>query len=277
MRQAHAILSMHDHPSNPSKPHLKDDPITGQVAAMVEQLQDELDSLQQQLAWSNRLGQLGLLTAALAHETNNFLTPVRSYAQLALANPEDADLTQRALQAAVEGTKKVTALTDRTIGLASPNAAIQTDVCQANEVIESAIAALMPTIKQQGVNVLARVEPVQVGIDALALEQVLINLISNACHAMAEVTGRRQVLIEAKQGDGRVQLLISDTGPGIPAEVRGDLFKAFVTSKTEGPTPGSGLGLSICKQLIELAGGQLALASSSEQGSVFKIDLPQGT
>ena len=71
-----------------------------------------------------------------------------------------------------------------------------------------------------------------------------------------------------------MQLLVSDTGPGIPIEIRENLFEAFVTCKAKGPTAGTGLGLNICKQLIEFAGGQITLASSSDQGSRFQITLP---
>jgi len=266
---------MNEQPSSRPTPSHRDDPVAGQLLGLVEQLQAELDTLRQQLAWSNRLGQLGMLTAALAHETNNFLTPARSYAQLALANPDDAKMTERALRAAIDGTTKVSALADRVMGLASPKSTIETSVCLASEATASAIASMMPIIKQQGVNVLVRVEPVKLKIDALALEQVLINLIGNACQAMSNKPGRRQVLIESEQGRGRLQLHVSDTGPGVPDEIREDLFAAFVTCKAKGPTTlGTGLGLSICKQLIKSAGGQITLAGSSERGSSFQIDLP---
>ncbi len=252
----------------------QDDLAPGQLLGIVEQLQAELDELREQLAWSNRLGQLGMLTAALAHETNNFLTPVRSYAQLALANPEDSEMTDRALQAAVEGTRKATELADRVMGLASPNPAIQTGDCMANEVTASAMKSMLPAIKQQGVKLLVQVEPVKLSIDALALEQVLINLISNACQAMSDLPTRRQVLIESQRDREDVLLLISDTGPGIPGEIREHLFEAFVTCQAGEQSSGSGLGLNICKQLIERAGGEIALIDSSEQGSSFEIRLP---
>ena len=265
---------MNEQYSSRSPQSYRDAFAAGQILGIVEQLQAELDTLRQQLAWSNRLGQLGMLTAALAHETNNFLTPVRSYAQLALANPDDAVMAQRALRAAVDGTAKASELADRVMGIASPTALIETGVCLASEAAESAMASMLPLIKQQGVDALVRVAPVKVKIDGLALEQVLINLIGNACQAMSDRASRREVVVESSQVDGPFQLCVHDTGPGVPLEVREDLFGAFVTCKAKGPTPGTGLGLNICKQLIESAGGQIMLASSSDQGSSFQITLP---
>ncbi|MFK7787895.1 MAG: sensor histidine kinase, partial [Phycisphaeraceae bacterium] len=272
--RASSMLQMSEQPS--SRPALapEDDPLAAQLLELVESLQAELNDLREQLAWSNRLGQLGMLTAALAHETNNFLTPVRSYAQLAMANREDKELTQRALQAAVDATQKVSELANRAVGLASPNGTLETGVCMIDETLESAIASILPVIKQRRVKILARIEPIGSRMDALALEQVLINLISNACQAMSGTPGRREVLIESEQGDGRVILTIADTGRGISPDIRDNLFEAFVTANSNGSAVGSGLGLCICKQLVEAAGGEITLASSSEQGSTFKIDLP---
>lgn len=244
---------------------------------MIDELQAELDELRNQLAWSNRLGQLGMLTAALAHETNNFMTPVRTYAQLALANPDDARLTERALRAAEEGTQKAQALTERILGLAMPNRAIQTGVCLVQEAVTSAVKTLLPMIKQQSVHVLTKIDPNRARIDALSLEQVLINLVGNACQAMSCSEGRSQIVIESQHQGGKIVLSVADNGPGVPPEIRDQLFEAFVTQGQSSKASGSGLGLSICKQLIESAGGQIALTSSSGAGSTFRIELPSAS
>lgn len=244
---------------------------------LVAQLQAELDALREQLAWSNRLSQLGMLTAALAHELNNQLTPIRSYAQLALANPENTNLTERALNSAIVGSDKANSLISRVLELSSPEASKQAQACQVNEVVEDAIACMLPTSKQFGVNLIAHVEPGTACIDALSLEQVLVNLISNACQAMANNEGRRQILLQTAESNGRFILSVKDSGPGVPDPIREKLFEPFVTREGSGSgseRQGTGLGLSICKQLIAAAGGQINLASSSEAGSTFQIDLP---
>ncbi|MEO0474372.1 MAG: HAMP domain-containing sensor histidine kinase [Planctomycetota bacterium] len=257
--------------STASEPH---DAIGGQALDIIGELQAELDSLREQLTHSNRLSQLGMLTAALAHETNNFLTPVRCYAQLALANQDDPATTTRALQSAVQGCQKVAELAERVIGLGAPNGMIQTGVCQAGEVIDSVLESLGPSLKQQRIHAQTELEVIELGIDRLTLEQVLINLISNACQAMAGSSRAKHVRIDAEKGDAYAELFVSDTGPGIPEPIRDVLFKPFTTQSGSGNSIGSGLGLSICRQLVESVGGKIELASTSDQGSRFRIVLP---
>lgn len=255
-----------------------------QALGLSEQLQRELDSLREQLAWSNRLSQLGVLTAALAHETNNLLVPIGSYAQLAKANPGDERLTQLALNAAITGSKKVAKLVESVVSLASPGKVELQTSCQVNVVVEDAIACMLPIIKQHGVNVISRVEPACVSIDALALEQVMVNLISNACHAMSKMNSKREIIIESQQGENILTLSVSDSGPGIAEAVIDHLFEPFITQQdkqaieTGRQTPtqepmGTGLGLSICKQLVESAGGQIMLAEQQKLGASFVIKL----
>jgi two-component system sensor kinase FixL len=275
------LIHMSEQRSIQSQASKPDDHVADQALGFVEQWQAELDALREQITAMNRMGQLGMLTAALAHETNNLLTPIRSYAQLALKNTDDTLAVQRALRVAIEGTQKITALTERVIDLAGPNHLIQTGVCCCSVVSASAIQDLSLLTRQQGVRVKTDVEPVSVRIDALSLEQVLINLIGNACHAMRGMS-RQQVIRLSSRIDGEsVVLSISDTGPGVPAEIREEIFEAFVTSKqgdrsksSDTQPAGSGLGLNICRQLIESAGGEIKLARSSEGGSVFEITLP---
>lgn len=262
-----------------------------QAMGHIDRLQQELNDLREQLAWSNRLSQLGVLTAALAHETNNLLVPIGSYAQLAKANPGDERLTQRALDAAITGTAKVARLIEGVVTLAGPVKEEQASSCRVNEVVEEAIACMLPIIKQHGVNVISRVEPVHAGMDALALEQVLINLISNACQAMSEMNGKRQIVIESIDDKDGLSLRVSDTGPGVAESLRDHLFEAFVTQRTNqskqsdaalceadvdglpSKSTGSGLGLSICKQLVEAAGGKITLNKQPQKGASFVIKL----
>lgn len=268
------------------------DGIGQQALQLVGELQAELNRLRKQLAWSNRLGQLGTLTAALAHETNNLLTPVRSYAQLALANPENPELTEQALNAAVAGTDKTNRLLERVLGLASPSDSAEGAGCYASEAVDEALQSMAPAFRQGRVTTMVKVPPTKVGIDALMLEQVLINLLTNACQAMAEQAGKRTVRIESQQQHGRLVLSVTDNGPGIPEPVRERIFEPFVSHQpaseyetaqaavsngcSTSTKPGSGLGLSICKEILASAGGQILLDDGVRQGCSFQIDLPLG-
>lgn len=262
-----------------------------EALSLASQLQAELDELREELAWSSRLAQLGMLTAVLAHELNNQITPICSYAQLALANPDKTELTTKALNAAVAHSEKACGLIERVLDLATPNPSKQERACFIPDIVDNALACMQPTAQQVGVNLIARVRPGAAAMDSLALEQVLINLVANACQAMSSTVGQRQIEIQSHESNKRLILTVADTGPGIPRLIRETLFEPFVTSPSHPsetstveqaqsqPNPsskrqGTGLGLSICKQLVVEAGGQITLSTSTSAGTTFRIDLP---
>lgn len=267
-----------------------------QAFEMVAQLQRDLDVLRDQLAWSNRLSQVGLLATALAHETNNLLTPMRSFAELALAQPGNTALAERALRAAIQASGKAARLADRVMSFGSPQDVEVLATCRPLQVIEESLACLLPFIKQYGVQLVTRVEDVGVRIDSLSLEQVVVNLVANACQAMEKQPGRRQILIASEQRGDSFILSVRDTGPGVPEALRDHLFDPFISGKRGdhdscissvgglgrpmaqdvNASGGAGLGLSICRQLVESACGQIVLAQTSAQGSTFEITLPLG-
>lgn len=263
---------------------------TEQLLGLVAQLQAELDELRRELAESNRLAQLGMLTAGLAHEMNNFLTPIRSYAQLALARLDEKQATLKALHAAVQGTQKAGRLAERVMSLAANNSVFETRVCDVKAVVGSALVCMTPMNEEQGIEVWTEVEPTEVAIDALALEQVLINLIANACQAMSGSQGDRQIHMASQRVGNRLILDVRDTGPGVDVELRDKVFEPFVTSTPSmrggtqclsptapGAGGGSGLGLSICRQLVEAVDGTITLEKTDERGTIFRINLPIAT
>jgi len=106
-------------------------------------------------------------------------------------------------------------------------------------------------------------------IDRVQIQQVLLNLMRNAIEAMAHAPPRRLLISTTRAGD-RVEVRVADSGPGISDAVRAGLFQPFVTSKAEG----IGIGLSICRDIIEAHGGELLVASSSAAGTVFCFSVP---
>jgi len=108
--------------------------------------------------------------------------------------------------------------------------------------------------------------------DPGALEQVFMNLISNACDAIVEANIEGpEIVFSSQRLEGLVKLTIKDNGTGIPEEIQDSVFSSFVTTKPEGK--GTGLGLSICKQIIEIHQGRIELGSQSH-GAEFIITLP---
>jgi signal transduction histidine kinase len=108
--------------------------------------------------------------------------------------------------------------------------------------------------------------------DRVQLQQVIINLVLNALQAMASVTGRRRVVLirSQREHDGRVVVAVADTGDGIDTKSMDKLFQAFFTTKPSG----MGMGLSICRSIIEAHGGQVSAANNPGPGATFQFILP---
>jgi two-component system NtrC family sensor kinase len=104
------------------------------------------------------------------------------------------------------------------------------------------------------------------------VQQVLINLINNATDAMAGQTGPKMIRIAAAEREGMIRVEVADSGPGIPEAARGRLFEPFFTTKGEGR--GTGLGLAVCKQIIEDHGGRMGFRTQLGQGTTFFFELP---
>jgi two-component system sensor kinase FixL len=107
-------------------------------------------------------------------------------------------------------------------------------------------------------------------IDRVQLQQVLVNLIRNAIEAMADAA-RHELSIATRGAGGMVAITVADTGPGLPEAVRVRLFQPFVTTKPGG----MGVGLSICRTIVEAHGGELRAEDAPEGGTVFRLTVPR--
>lgn len=249
------------------------------IVTRMEQAEAELDALRTELDHCHQLATLGTLTAGIAHEINNILTPVLAYAQLARSNPNDTALRSKALDRAIAGVEAASRITEAVLGFArSDDEAEQAVIVDA---IDSSIACLSRDPARDGVRLIVDVDAdMHVKIRPLALQQVLLNLILNALSVLHGKPG--ELRIEATQEpDGATRIRVADNGPGIPAEIASTLFDPFVTMRGTGkssPTGhgGSGLGLAVCRRLIENSGGTIVLEPTTEdrQGASFLISLP---
>lgn len=250
----------------------------------LRQAQDELDSLERELEHSHRLATLGTLAAGIAHEINNILTPVLAYAQLASNSPADRQLQAKALQKTVQGVQNATQITQAMLGFAS--APEEPQWANILDVLQAALDCIGRDPAKDRINLTVNAHPdLCVQIRPLALQQVLMNLILNACSAMRNRGGELAVSAVG-QADGTSIIRLSDNGPGIPAEVVGRLFEPFATGRRNAKQPkgktggqqrqtdGTGLGLAICKRLVEAAAGNICASSKPGKGATFTITLP---
>ena len=249
------------------------------IVDRLEQAEAELDALRTELDHCQQLATLGTLTAGIAHEINNILTPVLAYAQLARSNPNDTALRSKALDRAIAGVEAASRITAAVLGFArADDGAEQALIADA---IDSSIACLSRDPARDGVRLVVDVDAeMHVQIKPLALQQVLLNLILNALSVLHGKPG--ELRIEAtQQPDGTTRIRVSDNGPGIPEEISATLFDPFVTTRPNGKTSptghgGSGLGLAVCRRLIENSGGTIVLEPTTpeQQGASFLISLP---
>lgn len=218
---------------------------------------------------SEKMGAIGMLAGNIAHELNNPLTGLRALTQVLLQEASK----EGNLHADLVEIEKATARSQRIIknllefskGEDQPSEYISAD-----EVIERTLPMLKSALRTHRLEVDLQTLNVSVFVEPHLLQQVVFNLINNACQAMKD-PGRLQVITKAESG--KVFISIEDTGPGIPEEIQRRIFEPFFTTKKEGH--GTGLGLSMSKSIIEKFGGTIQFHNVEPHGSCFTIVLPQ--
>ena len=260
-----------------------------QLLAQLEKLEAQLSQVREHLTRSHRLTTLGTLAATVAHEYHNILTPVVSYAQMAMADPDNIELTRKALQKALAGADRATRLSASVLGFSRLSDG--SNCADLRQTVDEAVATLARDPRKDGIELRIDVpDGLYVAIDSLSLQQVLMNLMLNARKAMRCSGGhlfiQAQTLPARRRSSERVLIELRDSGPGIPPSVQRHLFEPFVTE----PMPdeqsqggqvesGTGLGLYICRDLITAAGGSIEVQSvaapHADHGAAFRIELPR--
>lgn len=247
-----------------------------QLLEHFEMLEAQFQLVREGLTQSHRLATLGTLASIIAHEYNNILTPIISYAQMALANEEDTELLKKAVVKALQGAERAAKISSSLLGFSSgnddqPNSKLQ-------HAIGEAINCLARDPSKDGIELTIDVPDLIIMIKPIDLQQVLLNLILNARQAMRPHGG--QLHISATHDHNTVFITIADTGPGIPEKICKTLFEPFVTVRSSsqsepGKAKGTGLGLCICRDLIRNAGGSISVISEPGKGATFHITLPK--
>lgn len=247
-----------------------------QLLSHFAQLEAQLAQVREGIMHSHRLATLGTITSIVAHEYNNILTPIMSYAQLALASPDDTELMKKAVEKALHGAERAAKISASLLGFARE--ADQQHVARLPQVIQDAVSCLARDPKRDGLDMTVDVPDLALAITPINLEQVLVNLFLNAKQAMRRTGGQLRVTART---DGALAVIdVRDTGPGIPPEIQNRLFEPFVTHRHEsgplspGERKGTGLGLCLCRDLLRAAGGNITYTTAPGQGTTFHLTLP---
>jgi len=255
------------------------DALTSRIAEM----QQQLDALREQLTESQRLATIGTIAAVIAHEFNNLLTPIVSYSQYALSSANsdapDMELVRKALGKAFQSSSKAGQICTSMLGLARGESTL--GPVEVQRLVDETLSVLARDPQKDGIALRVQVQPgLTVVGDPVQLEQVLLNLLINARHAMLGRGGSITVKAgRAPDGgdDADVRIQVIDTGPGIPEKHLGKIFLPFFTTKgtaRKGEAKGTGLGLAICKEIVEHHHGRIEVQSEVGKGTTFTICLP---
>jgi signal transduction histidine kinase len=247
----------------------------GDVAGPATSTSKEVEALRRQVVALQRVSSLGVLAGGVCHELNNALTPILNYAKLGLRNP-DPKYRERAFEKIVEAAQRAAAITGGVLGLARPHAD-RREPADLIRLAEEVILLAGKDLTRNRVHLdFQTVGRPWVQVNPAQIQQVLLNLLINARQAMPKGgTVRLRVAVDAA---GRLaELSVADTGTGIaPADLR-HIFDPFFTTK-HGPDEtglgGTGLGLSVCRDIVEAHHGRLRAESRLGQGTTFTLRLP---
>jgi PAS domain S-box-containing protein len=252
---------------------------SGWMSSVVDiTLQKQVEARQQEqderLRHVQRRAIMDEMASTLAHEINQPLLAIGTRAHTALILFERGDLSQLKsdLQAIEQQKQRASDIVQRIqdhVRQRTPG----TEDCNINDLVRKVLAFMAPELRKRKTKVMTRLHvtaPVVRG-DRVLLEQVLVNLIVNALQAMqAQEPRSRHLEIETTFSDDGLSLKVSDTGTGIPETIAEQIFKSFVTTRAEG----LGIGLSICRTIVENHSGRLTFNNRPQGGATFTIQLP---
>jgi two-component system sensor kinase FixL len=246
--------------------------LTAQQAA-----DERMEALRSDLIHVARVSAMGTMASTLAHELNQPITAIANYTQgvrdlLADPSPDDLPMIRDALDEATKEAIRAGNIVRRLRDFVA-RGELERTVTDLHELVDQAGKLGLIGARERGVEVTIDLDPAAgaVFVDKIQIQQVLINLMRNAIEAMATSEVRQLAISSRPDGGHLVRVSVGDSGPGIAPDMADALFQAFNSSKSEG----MGLGLSICRTIVEANGGHIWTEPSSLGGAAFHFTLPQ--
>ncbi|MAT72166.1 MAG: hypothetical protein CMJ58_21880 [Planctomycetaceae bacterium] len=232
-----------------------------------------------ELAHVGRLGMLGEAVAEIAHEINQPLFSIHNFSQACLselAKPAGGNQAEIVgwLERIRTASSRASQILRRITGFVRSGERSVID-CSVNDLLTDTLELISWRISRQRIDVDVRPAPpgLRFQVDRTQIQQVLMNLLLNACDAIeqSQPLGAGRIAIEANDTDGVIQFVVEDNGPGVPDDVRDRLFEPFVSTKQDG----MGMGLAICRSIVERHGGKIAVVKDAGNGARFTVTIPK--
>ncbi|MCD6460046.1 response regulator [bacterium] len=241
----------------------------------LEDINSMLITTRDQLVHSEKMAALGTLAGGVAHEFNNLLCMIQGYSELALQK-DDVETCKRALSVVLSACQRAKNISKNLLSF-SKRTESKKELCCLQSAMEETLIIIEKDIEKDNIKVIRKYEEVpNIVCDISLIQQVFLNLIINARHAMSETKGGT-LTIRIYHDDKYAVVAISDTGHGIKKELGERIFEPFFTTKGvwgNGSLPGTGLGLSVSLGVIESHNGIMEIDGSYNKGARFLIKLP---
>jgi two-component system NtrC family sensor kinase len=239
--------------------------------------QQQNDALESQISQLQALANIGTATCMIAHEINNLLTPLSSYAALALNNPDDKALAEKVFQKTVRNCARASKITESMLAMANGETQEKKNA-QLTTVVEEIFNCLCRDFTKDGITVNIQIpKDLTVWAVPVQIQQVLMNLILNARDAMLPPGGI--LTISAHEDIDVVCIEVTDTGCGIEQANLKKIFEPFFTTKADKESrfqhSASGFGLAFCKKIVDTYNGSISVESEPDKATTFKITLPK--
>ena len=240
-----------------------------------QRARERIDELQNDLLRVSRASALGTMGSALAHELNQPLSAIAGFVEASAAlldrgNIRVPDKLREFMNKAVVQTHRAGDVIRRLREL-TRRSDTERSLEHINALVEDACALATLGTKTENVDVGLRLSPnlPPVLVDGIQIQQVILNLVRNSIEALAGRKTRRVIIATAQLCD-TIEITVSDTGPGLPASIQDRPFEPFVSTKSGG----TGIGLNICRTIVEAHGGEISFRTESGKGTVFHFTIP---
>lgn len=241
----------------------------------IEELQQRIVVLEEELMRAQRLSSVGALASSITHEFNNILTTVINYARMGLRHPDDATRTKsfdRILSAGQRAAKITTGMLAY-----ARNSSDRIEPADLKRLLEDVLVLVQKDLQMHRINVdLSAPASVWALANSSQIQQLLMNLIVNARQAMQE-NGRLKLIVRDNPSEGWAEIVVGDSGCGIPHDKLPHIFESFYTTKKPDARGqgGTGLGLALCRKIVEAHQGRIRVESEIGKGTTFTLKLPR--